>query len=119
MHVPLGPHGEEPQSWVYLDFSASCAVARTCKSGLPDDARSHADAIETLQRGIIVGGTSLGDGQDTLVAYIRCETHVSIFSAVNIFFLRASVFLFNYLDIRNGILLPARPAQEPSPNGRR
>jgi hypothetical protein len=116
MHVPLGPHGEEPQSWVYLDFSASCAVARTCKSGLPDDARSHADAIETLQRGIIVGSTSLGDGQDTLVAYIRCEAHVSIFSAVNIFFLRASAFLFNYLDIRKGILLPARRAAEQSPN---
>src|SRR6185369_15668701 len=25
----LGPHGEEPQSWVYPDFAVSCAASRT------------------------------------------------------------------------------------------
>src|SRR5260221_11624765 len=27
--APLGPHGEEPQSWVCLDSAVSCAASRT------------------------------------------------------------------------------------------
>jgi hypothetical protein len=27
--VPLGPHGEEPQSWVYPDSALACAASRT------------------------------------------------------------------------------------------
>jgi hypothetical protein len=36
--------------------------------GTVDDARSHADGIEALRRGIIIGSTPLGDSQDALVA---------------------------------------------------
>jgi len=33
-----------------------------------DDACSHADAVEALRRGIVIGSTSLGDSKDALVA---------------------------------------------------